>query len=373
MQCPKCGHQQHAGTECEACGIVFAKYDQYLKRQQEIQQATETAETHKPGSKHYLPAGIAIITVLAIAGYLLSGSTNEPPVSSINNAADAQLVTTTTAQQLSGQPVPAGILDLDHQLQRVNPPGNTIERARNATVFIETAVSRGSGFFVSGDCKIITNKHVINRDEEWLEKNDKLMAEASRILDFARNRVTKKRENFLKSCTKCDDQTFKAYIGDADDMLEKAMNVYNKQQDRLFRLRNQTRFNISLTDGSEHTARLLRVSHAHDLAILKLDDSSCPLITPGSHTTVNIGEALFTIGSPIGLKHTVTSGVFSGIVEDDNKTYLQTDAPINPGNSGGPLITKQGHVIGVNTMVLSNTEGIGFAIPMDVVRQEFDI
>jgi S1-C subfamily serine protease len=128
-----------------------------------------------------------------------------------------------------------------------------------------------------------------------------------------------------------------------------------------------------LTDGSEHSASLLRVSQEHDLAILKLDDSICPVIKPGSHTAVHIGEILYTIGNPVGLKHTVTSGVFSGIAENENRIYLQTDAPINPGNSGGPLITKQGHVIGVNTMILSNTEGIGFAIPMDVVRQEFNI
>ena len=106
--------------------------------------------------------------------------------------------------------------------------------------------------------------------------------------------------------------------------------------------------------------------------MLVLDDKTCPIIKPDSHTAVHIGEALYTIGSPVGLKHTVTSGVFSGIIEENNRTYIQTDAPINPGNSGGPLVTKQGHVIGVNTMVLSNTEGIGFAIPMDVVRQEFN-
>jgi S1-C subfamily serine protease len=72
------------------------------------------------------------------------------------------------------------------------------------------------------------------------------------------------------------------------------------------------------------------------------------------------------------MAYTLTSGVFSGERRDEAATrFLQTDAPINPGNSGGPLITEDGRVIGVNTMVLRGTQGIGFALPIEAVLEAF--
>ena len=85
------------------------------------------------------------------------------------------------------------------------------------------------------------------------------------------------------------------------------------------------------------------------------------------------GDRVYTIGSPVGLRNTVTAGVFSGLRkrEEDGNVLIQTDAPINPGNSGGPLIDERGYVRGVNTMILMNTEGIGFAIPIEKVFEDF--
>jgi S1-C subfamily serine protease len=81
------------------------------------------------------------------------------------------------------------------------------------------------------------------------------------------------------------------------------------------------------------------------------------------------GDKLFTIGSPMGLRHVVTSGVFSGNNEIDGKEMLQTDASINPGNSGGPLIDQEGRVVGINTLVMTAAQGIGFAIPIEVAMK----
>jgi S1-C subfamily serine protease len=82
---------------------------------------------------------------------------------------------------------------------------------------------------------------------------------------------------------------------------------------------------------------------------------------------------VYTIGSPSGLRHTVTSGVISGFRERDGQSFIQTDAPINPGNSGGPLVDENGRVLGINTMILRDTQGIGFAIPIQAVREEFGL
>ena len=85
------------------------------------------------------------------------------------------------------------------------------------------------------------------------------------------------------------------------------------------------------------------------------------------------GDKVYTIGSPVGLRHTVTAGIFSGYRqhETNGQVYLQTDAAINPGNSGGPLIDEHGFARGVNTMILRDTQGIGFAIPIEKVFEEF--
>jgi S1-C subfamily serine protease len=131
---------------------------------------------------------------------------------------------------------------------------------------------------------------------------------------------------------------------------------------------------IFLADGREFSANYLQVSSRHDLALLALHsiESSYLRRAPGNRP-LQQGDKVFTIGSPVGLRHTVTSGIFSGYRkrENDGSMFLQTDAAINPGNSGGPLIDERGYVLGVNTMILQDTEGIGFAIPIEAVFEEF--
>ncbi|MBU4229787.1 MAG: trypsin-like peptidase domain-containing protein, partial [Proteobacteria bacterium] len=83
------------------------------------------------------------------------------------------------------------------------------------------------------------------------------------------------------------------------------------------------------------------------------------------------GQKVYSIGSPMGLRHTVTGGIISGYREHKGRKFIQTDAPINPGNSGGPLIDEQGGLIGINTMVLRDAQGIGFAVPFEEVKTEF--
>jgi S1-C subfamily serine protease len=84
-----------------------------------------------------------------------------------------------------------------------------------------------------------------------------------------------------------------------------------------------------------------------------------------------MSQKLFTVGNPQGLRFTVTSGIFSGWQNINNVKTIQTDAPINPGNSGGPLLNENGKVIGVNTAILNNSQGIGFALPIDYVFSDF--
>jgi serine protease Do len=97
----------------------------------------------------------------------------------------------------------------------------------------------------------------------------------------------------------------------------------------------------------------------------------CPHLEPGDSSGLAQGERLYTIGNPSGFAYSVTSGIFSGDRGTGQQRMLQTDAPINPGNSGGPLIRENGQVIGINTLVLRGAQGIGFAIPIEAIYQEF--
>src|SRR6266851_5344806 len=124
-------------------------------------------------------------------------------------------------------------------------------------------------------------------------------------------------------------------------------------------------------------AKALGTHKQSDLALLKVEATHLPTLPLRSDVRVHQGELVFAIGSPEGLRNTVTMGVVSSLarqLDPDNPTvYIQTDAALNPGNSGGPLVDIDGNVIGINTLMLSEggrSEGLGFAIPAAIV--EFD-
>lgn len=111
-----------------------------------------------------------------------------------------------------------------------------------------------------------------------------------------------------------------------------------------------------------------------DLAILKINASNLATIPMGDSDSMRPGDYVIAIGNPLGLDHTVTTGVVSAkgrpiTIQDRNyKNLIQTDAAINPGNSGGPLINMQGQVIAINTAVSTDGQGIGFAIPINTAK-----
>jgi serine protease Do len=139
---------------------------------------------------------------------------------------------------------------------------------------------------------------------------------------------------------------------------------------------------IVLVDNQELPVSIVATSYRYDLALLKLTGYKCPALETLNREHLTYGTPLYAIGAPISLelKHSVTSGQFSGLRDFKENTqytllgkYIQTDAEINQGNSGGPLINKDGKVVGINTWAIKGdtTEGLNFAIPMDVALKEF--
>jgi len=133
---------------------------------------------------------------------------------------------------------------------------------------------------------------------------------------------------------------------------------------------------IQLADGRIAIPQLIGVDAETDLALLRVDLGTLPAIPLGRSDQLRIGDVVLAIGNPYGLSKTVTQGIVSatgrGVLQLLTfENFIQTDAAINEGNSGGALINSSGQLIGINTAVLTQdagTEGIGFAIPVDLVR-----
>ena len=137
---------------------------------------------------------------------------------------------------------------------------------------------------------------------------------------------------------------------------------------------------VTLEDGRTFTASVLWSDSSIDLSISKINAKNLPYASLGDSDNIRVGEIVYAIGNPLGyeFQRTVTAGIISAlnrtirIDENDTSTYMedliQTDATINPGNSGGPLIAADGTMIGITSVKITSAEGIGFAVPINVVK-----
>jgi len=136
---------------------------------------------------------------------------------------------------------------------------------------------------------------------------------------------------------------------------------------------------VELSDGRTFPAEVVGKDGLTEIAVLRISVPNLPVLTLGDSDGTRIGDWVLAIGNPFGLSHTVSAGIISArdrtgqeVQISDPTAYfsfLQTDASINPGNSGGPLIDLQGRVVGINTAIRANANSIGFAIPINMVRE----
>ncbi len=140
---------------------------------------------------------------------------------------------------------------------------------------------------------------------------------------------------------------------------------------------NSKSIKISLYDGRDVDGKSIWSNETLDLSIIKINEKNLPAVQFGDSSKVRIGETAIAIGNPLGLKfqRTVTSGIVSAInrtieVSEGNfmEDLIQTDASINPGNSGGPLSNINGDVIAINSAKITSAEGIGFAVPINIIK-----
>jgi len=217
------------------------------------------------------------------------------------------------AKTSSGSPLLNTLTPEFYTAGMVNAPQqdvqNLVKQIGEAVVQVRTPEGLGSGFFINPDGYLITNFHVIEGETE-------ISVEVYR-------------------------QT--------DGQLER--DVYRQ-------------------------VRIVAINKFHDLALLHIEDKNTPkfkYVSLGSSDALSVGDPVFAIGSPMGLERTVTQGILSTKTRElEGELYLQTTAQINPGNSGGPLFNLAGEVVGVTNMKITFGEGLGFAIPVELVKNFLD-
>lgn len=137
---------------------------------------------------------------------------------------------------------------------------------------------------------------------------------------------------------------------------------------------------VKLYDKREFPAKLIGTDPTTDVAVIKINAYDLPVASLGNSDSVEVGQWVLAIGNPLGLTSTVTAGIVSALGRDIDvsadrwgiRNFIQTDAAINPGNSGGALVNIRGQVIGINSMIATQTgynEGYGFAIPINLVKK----
>jgi serine protease Do len=142
-------------------------------------------------------------------------------------------------------------------------------------------------------------------------------------------------------------------------------------------------YTVLTNDGKKYDAKVLARDPVQDLAVIKISASGLPTVDLGDSDTVELGQTAIAIGNALGeFRNTVSTGVVSGLARtvtasgggatETIQGVIQTDAAINPGNSGGPLLNLRGEVIGINTAIATNAQGIGFAIPINRAKRDID-
>lgn len=140
---------------------------------------------------------------------------------------------------------------------------------------------------------------------------------------------------------------------------------------------NTSSIEVKLADGRRLKGTVVGTDPQTDLAVVKIDATGLPYASLGDSDAIQQGEWVVAVGSPFGLEQTITAGIVSATgrqlpAGSPYESYIQTDASINPGNSGGPLVNLRGEVVGINTLIFSETggsQGIGFAIPSNMAKK----
>jgi serine protease Do len=367
MDCPKCGHRQDDTVKCESCGVYFAKLQ---SRPASTAPRTAGRATGSPQDSGLGPGAIVVTAVLTAT--LVLAFMHWRGATPANEAAPKGNTPVESATSVSSPRDTATLPSSLPQSAAANR-GNPLEAARRATVLIKTGWGLGSGFIIDTHCHVITNRHVVETDGSRVANSvvrdpgtqERLAAARQQLITSINREEDLRRALQGRPGTNLEQAELDRHIAQMREQLTDLSSHFEQTITQKVEAAGRSGFTAVLVDGREFNSLHADFDSNIDLAVFQLPVDGCPYIPAGHSFALSVGQRLYSIGNPSGLTYTVTSGVFSGERTDGRNRLLQTDAPINPGNSGGPLITEDGRVIGINTMVLRGTQGIGFAIPIE--------
>jgi len=396
IKCPKCAHTQDGVIPCESCRAISLKFARYQTR---LENRRRTA-SHSWERASGFGWGAIVVTAIISGALVWSIPRKSAPVTAISPSPPAASVINTTifptATDMkplatdSTYPAPSelpaayvkpphALVGLEAQLEKAFPARNAIEAARNATVLIKTSWGTGSGFIIDANCHVITNRHVVETDgsraADSIVDGPELRARLNGAKERLQGNIIEQMQ--LRHALEGQPGTNRQIL-EIDERIETTQQELADLPGQVGReIRDKVAataadgFTVTLVDGTQFNSLHAEFADGRDLAIFQLPAQHCPHLERGDSANLTQGERVYTIGSPAGLEYSVTSGIFSGSRGEGKQRLLQTDAAINPGNSGGPLVTENGAVVGINTLTLSGTQGIGFAIPIEAVYRDF--
>jgi S1-C subfamily serine protease len=283
-------------------------------------------------------------------------------------------------------------------------PASELAKATLAVVSVEGSLSQASGFFVTGDGLLITNRHVVDftgspqwaEQKEDLEKEKKILREVQRELAIENSDLKKARTKLEDYESRMEDDDLNWYEKRLYRDLKRDYDFRKSRHDRRYRKfsrikrefnkkkreygyrdsmsKTQRYFSVIVKSGKELKAEKVATSREYDLALLDVRGCSTPYLKPIAAHSVSQGMNVFAIGSPLGIRDTMTSGIVTHVAGD----LIMTDAQILPGNSGGPLVDSRGRVLGVTSSKTvqggesASAEGFGSAIPIGRAFSEFE-
>lgn len=309
------------------------------------------------------------------------------------------------AEQISNKVSKAPSQNLQKQLSRKFTNDSLITTVTLAVVAVETSSGNGSGFFISDQGHIITNKHVVRpaSTSHWTKAQDQLK-KAQMSLSTIKKELNEEKiilanyENELKEYRKYVANLPAKHIKRPGAVRELAAHESRylrrkENYDRNLRIYQSEKlatdkkvtdlgwrsavaaveqnFKVYLKDNTELQAQLISISTKYDLALLQVKGKVTPYLPLARGRQPQQGDKVYAVGSPLGMRDSVTSG----IITRSDRNYLVTDAQILPGNSGGPLVNEAGEVLGVNTLKLATdtamSQGFGKSIPVRRIREAF--
>ena len=256
--------------------------------------------------------------------------------------------------------------DLADALERRFQPASAVETSSLAVVKVNSPVGSGSGFFVTSDGMILTNRHVVKPPDDWARKQEEYLELVKAQLDEMERKLSYPRERYADT---------RDYDRGKQLLRERSLEYRQAKRElemKRYATQLQSAFEIELKDGTSLSADLVNISTNHDLALLQLKGYRTPFIKRNKSGGPRQTDSVYAIGSPLGIADTITIGTFTGTRDG----LLVTDARILPGNSGGPMVNQNGEAVGVNTFKATagnnpNERGFGLAIPIETAFDEF--